>query len=52
MSAIITSFIGYAVVEWVDTSIVGICTEDQPASFNCENGSEGEFFVLFGTSEE
>lgn len=39
-SAIITSLVAYGVVQFVDTSIAGICTPDQPSGFNCENGSQ------------
>jgi len=42
-SAIITAFVAYGVVEWVDTSVEGICTKDQPAKFNCANGSQVYF---------
>jgi len=40
MSAIITALVCYAVVQFVDDDIVGICTPDQAQHFNCENGSE------------
>jgi len=43
MSAIITAFVAYGVVTFVDNTIVGICTPDQPQHFNCDNGSEVYF---------
>jgi OPT family small oligopeptide transporter len=39
-SAIITAFVCYGVVQFVDNDISGICTPDQAQHFNCENGSE------------
>lgn len=39
MSAVITSFVAYGVVQFADNEIEGICTPDQPAKFNCANGS-------------
>ncbi|KAK4442623.1 oligopeptide transporter 2 [Podospora aff. communis PSN243] len=46
ISTIISSFIAYAVVQFVDTQIPGICTPDQPSSFNCANGSQ----IFFSSS--
>lgn len=46
LSAVITCFIAYAVVDFVDTDIKGICTTDQTAKFNCEDGS----LVYFSSS--
>jgi OPT family small oligopeptide transporter len=43
MSAIVTSLVAYGCVDFVDTDIKGICTPDQAAKFNCENGSEVYF---------
>ncbi|KAK5113041.1 hypothetical protein LTR85_011063 [Meristemomyces frigidus] len=43
LSAIITCFVAYGVVEFVDHDIQGICTADQPANFNCEAGSQVYF---------
>jgi hypothetical protein len=40
MGAIITSFVAYGVVQFVDNDISGICTPGQAQHFNCENGSE------------
>jgi len=40
LSAIVTAFIAYAVVQFVDNEIPGICTPDQPSSFNCRGGSQ------------
>lgn len=40
ISAVITSFVGYGVVQFVDNDISGICTPGQSAKFNCENGSQ------------
>ncbi|KAJ5166085.1 uncharacterized protein N7482_004866 [Penicillium canariense] len=40
MSAIITALVAYAVVQFADTKIPGICTPGQPSNFNCENGSQ------------
>lgn len=40
LSAIITALVCYGVVQFVDNDISGICTADQVANFNCENGSE------------
>lgn len=40
MSAIITALVAYGVVQFVDNDISGICTPDQAADFNCENGSQ------------
>lgn len=42
-SAIITALVAYAVVQWADTSIPGICTPEQESNFNCENGSQVYF---------
>ena len=39
LSAIITALVAYAVVQFADTQIPGICTPDQVSNFNCENGS-------------
>lgn len=49
-SAVITALVCYAVVQFVDTQIPGICTPDQPSKFNCENGSQVYFSssVLWG----
>jgi OPT family small oligopeptide transporter len=49
-SAIITAFVCYGVVQFIDTSIVGICTPDQAQHFTCANGS-GVYFsasVIWG----
>lgn len=46
MSAVITSFVAYGVVQFVDNDIEGICTKDQPAHFTCAYGSE----VFFASS--
>ncbi|KAH0275478.1 OPT-domain-containing protein, partial [Aureobasidium melanogenum] len=43
ISAILTSLVAYGCVDFVDTDIKGICTPDQSAKFNCENGSEVYF---------
>lgn len=43
MSSIITAFVCYAVVQWADNNVPGICTPDQVANFNCENGSQVYF---------
>ena len=43
LSAIITAFVAYAVVQFADTSIPGICTPDQVSNFNCEGGSQVYF---------
>ncbi|KAJ5933993.1 hypothetical protein N7454_006322 [Penicillium verhagenii] len=40
MSAIITALVAYAVVQFADNDIPGICTSGQVSDFNCENGSE------------
>ena len=40
MSAIITAFVAFGVVQFVDNDINGICTPDQSQHFNCENGSQ------------
>lgn len=40
ISAVITALVAYGVVQFVDTSIDGICTPDQASGFNCENGSQ------------
>jgi OPT family small oligopeptide transporter len=40
ISAIITAFVAYGVVQFVDNDISGICTPGQAQHFNCENGSE------------
>lgn len=39
LSAILTCFVAYGVVQFVDNDISGICTPDQASHFNCENGS-------------
>ena len=46
LSAIITALVCYAVVQFADTKIPGICTPDQVSSFNCEDGS----LVYFSSS--
>ena len=43
VSTIITAFIAYGVVQFVDTQMEGICTPEQASSFNCENGSQVYF---------
>ncbi|KAK0732321.1 oligopeptide transporter protein [Lasiosphaeris hirsuta] len=43
MSAIITALVAYGVVQFADNEIEGICTPDQPSSFNCANGSQVYF---------
>ncbi|TKA28232.1 hypothetical protein B0A50_04204 [Salinomyces thailandicus] len=40
ISVIITSFVAYGVVEFVDTTIDGICTPEQSSGFTCANGSQ------------
>ncbi|KAK3346063.1 oligopeptide transporter protein [Lasiosphaeria hispida] len=40
ISAIITALVAYGVVQFADNEIEGICTPDQPSSFNCANGSQ------------
>ncbi|KAK1751536.1 oligopeptide transporter 2 [Echria macrotheca] len=40
MSAIITAFVAYGVVQFADNEIPGICTKEQVSNFNCENGSQ------------
>ncbi|KAJ6081657.1 hypothetical protein N7499_006531 [Penicillium canescens] len=40
LSAIITALVAYAVVQFADTQIPGICTPGQASNFNCENGSQ------------
>jgi OPT family small oligopeptide transporter len=42
-SAIITAFVCYGVVQFIDTDIDGICTPDQAQKFNCANGSKVYF---------
>jgi OPT family small oligopeptide transporter len=39
-SAVITAFVCYGVVQFVDNDISGICTPGQAEHFNCDNGSE------------
>lgn len=39
ISAVITALVAYGVVQFVDTSIDGICTSEQASGFNCEAGS-------------
>lgn len=39
VSAVITAFVAYGVVQFVDNDITGICTPDQSAKFTCTNGS-------------
>lgn len=39
LSTIVTSFVGYGVVNFVDNNISGICDEDQSEHFTCDNGS-------------
>lgn len=39
ISSIITAFVCYGVVQFVD-AMPGICTAEQASDFNCENGSE------------
>ncbi|QPG74451.1 hypothetical protein FOA43_001781 [Brettanomyces nanus] len=46
VSTIITSFVSYGVVNFVDTSISGICTTTQAQKFTCANGSR----VFFSAS--
>ncbi|KAK6063067.1 OPT family small oligopeptide transporter [Seiridium cupressi] len=43
LSSIITALVAYAVVQFADNDIPGICTADQPSNFNCENGSQVYF---------
>jgi OPT family small oligopeptide transporter len=43
LSAFVTAIVCYAVANFVDTSIPGICTPDQASDFNCENGSQVYF---------
>ncbi len=46
LSTIITVFVCYGVVNFVDNTIPGICTPDQPSKFNCLAGSA----VFFSSS--
>lgn len=46
ISAILTALVAYGCVDFVETDIKGICTPDQSAKFNCENGSE----IFFSSS--
>ncbi|KAH0362579.1 OPT-domain-containing protein, partial [Aureobasidium melanogenum] len=46
ISAILTALVAYGCVDFVDTDIKGICTPDQSAKFNCDNGS----LVYFSSS--
>ena len=39
LSAVVTCFVAYGVVQFVDNDIQGICTPDQPANFSCNYGS-------------
>ncbi|KAG5927758.1 hypothetical protein E4U42_001805 [Claviceps africana] len=41
ISAIITAFVCYGVVQFVDNEIPGICTPNQPSHFTCAAGSKG-----------
>ncbi|AEO69734.1 uncharacterized protein THITE_43241 [Thermothielavioides terrestris NRRL 8126] len=43
LSAFVTAFVAYGVVQFVDNSIPGICTPDQPSNFTCANGSQVYF---------
>lgn len=43
LSAIITALVAYAVVQFADTQIPGICTPDQESSFTCADGSQVYF---------
>jgi hypothetical protein len=43
LSAIITAFVAYGVVQFADTQIEGICTPGQPSKFTCANGSQVYF---------
>ncbi|KAK0648566.1 oligopeptide transporter protein [Cercophora newfieldiana] len=43
LSAIITTFVAYAVVQFVDNEIPGICTPKQPSKFTCAAGSQVYF---------
>jgi len=43
ISVILTAFVAYGVVNFVDNDIQGICTPDQASHFNCDNGSEVYF---------
>ncbi|PTB40311.1 uncharacterized protein TrAFT101_004639 [Trichoderma asperellum] len=43
LSAIITALVAYAVVQFADNDIAGICTPGQVSNFNCENGSQVYF---------
>ena len=40
ISVVITSFVAFGAVQFVDNNIEGICTPDQPAKFTCANGSQ------------
>ncbi|GMG55745.1 unnamed protein product [Ambrosiozyma monospora] len=40
IATIITSFVAYAVVDWVDDNIKGICTPEAQNHFTCANGSQ------------
>lgn len=42
-STVITAFIAYGVVQFVDTTIDGICTPDQKSHFTCAGGSKVYF---------
>lgn len=46
LSAFITSLITYAVTDWVDRTVKGICTPDAEANFTCRNQSQ----VFFNAS--
>ncbi len=39
LSTILTSFVAYGVVDFVDNNVNGICDEDQAQHFTCDNGS-------------
>ncbi|GMG26490.1 unnamed protein product [Ambrosiozyma monospora] len=40
IATIIASFVGFAVVDWVDNNIRGICTPEAQSHFNCARGSQ------------
>ncbi|KAF2766731.1 oligopeptide transporter protein [Teratosphaeria nubilosa] len=40
ISVILTCFVAYGAIQFVNNDIEGICTPDQPAKFNCAAGSQ------------
>ncbi|KAI7266467.1 OPT-domain-containing protein [Hortaea werneckii] len=43
ISAVLTCFVAFGAVQFVDNNIEGICTPDQKAQFTCANGSQVYF---------